>query len=81
MKTRAAVATTLPLMVACAEYDPSRFQAEWTGLIQERLARHGRLPRCYYASGHNHYSMAMHLGTSDRRLATEIFQTLVNWCE
>lgn len=72
MPREAVVATMLPLMVACAEYDPPRFQGEFTGLLQERLTRHGRLPRCHYATGHNHYSMAMHLGTSDRRLADEI---------
>ena len=37
-----------------------------------RLDRHGLLPRSFVASGHNHYSIAYHLGTSDRRLADEI---------
>lgn len=72
MPREAVASTKLPLMVACAEYDPPRFQAEWVGLLQDRLARHGQLPCCHYASGHNHYSMAMHIGTSDRRLANEI---------
>jgi acetyl esterase/lipase len=72
MPGEAVAATTLPLMVACAEYDPPRFQKEWTGLLQDRLSRHGRLPSCYYATGQNHYSMAMHIGTSDRRLGAEI---------
>ncbi len=70
---REAMATTpLPLLVAIAEFDPPRFQAEFLGLMAERLARHGTMPRGHIASGHNHYSMAMHLGTSDRRLADEI---------
>ena len=72
MPGEAVAATTLPLMVACAEYDPPRFQREWSGLLQDRLVRHGRLPSCYYAAGQNHYSMAMHIGTSDRRLSAEI---------
>ncbi len=72
MPREAVAATALPLMVACAQYDPPRFQAEWTGLIQDRLTRHGGLPFCHYASGHNHYSMAMHIGTSDCRLSGEI---------
>lgn len=72
MPMDAVASTTLPLLVACAEFDPPRFQAEFLGLMQDRLARHGTMPRAYVASGHNHYSMAMHLGTSDRRLATEI---------
>jgi acetyl esterase/lipase len=66
------VETHIPLFVACAQFDPPRFQAEFLGLMQDRLARHGTMPCAYVASGHNHYSMAMHLGTSDRRLATEI---------
>lgn len=73
-------ATALPLLVACAEYDPPRFQREWAGLLQDRLSRHGRLPTCYYASGHNHYSMAMHIGTSDRRLADEIARFVQACC-
>jgi triacylglycerol lipase len=65
-------ATELPLYLACAEFDPPRFQTEWLGLMQDRLDRHGAMPRGYLASGHNHYSMAMHLGTSDRRLADDL---------
>ncbi|WP_408587527.1 alpha/beta hydrolase [Novosphingobium sp.] len=72
MPRAALVETALPLLVACAEFDPPRFQAEFLGLMQARLERHGAMPRGYMASGHNHYSMAMHLGTSDRRLAEEI---------
>jgi acetyl esterase/lipase len=79
MPREAVASTKLPLMVACAEYDPPRFQTEWAGLLQERLNRHGQLPCCHYASGHNHYSMAMHIGTSDRRLANEI-QGFVDAC-
>ncbi|GLK46530.1 MULTISPECIES: alpha/beta hydrolase [Novosphingobium] len=72
MPREAVVETALPLLLACAEFDPPRFQAEWAGLLQARLDRHGCLPRTHYASGHNHYSMAMHLGTADRRLSDEI---------
>jgi hypothetical protein len=72
MPMGAVMATGLPLLVACAEFDPPRFQAEWASLLQARLGRHGHLPRAHYASGHNHYSMAMHLGTADRRLSDEL---------
>ncbi len=68
----AVAATTLPLLVACAEFDPPRFQAEFLGLMQERLERHGAMPRAYIAAGHNHYTMAMHLGTADHSLADAI---------
>jgi len=78
---RATVAeTALPLLVATAEFDPPRFQAEFAGLLAERLERHGALPHAHYASGHNHYSMAMHLGTSDRRLANEIAGFVAGCC-
>lgn len=80
MPREAVAATIIPLMVACAEYDPPRFQAEWAGLLRDRLTRHGRLPRCYYAVGHNHYSMAMHIGTSDQRLSDEIADFVTNCC-
>jgi len=68
-----AVATTrLPLLVASAQFDPDRFQAEFIGLCNDRRARHGTMPRAVIMTGHNHYTMAMHLGTSDTRLADEI---------
>jgi acetyl esterase/lipase len=68
----AVVETTLPLLFATAEHDPTRFQAEAVGLLSARLARHGRLPRFFYGSGHNHFSLAYHLGTVDTRLADEM---------
>lgn len=72
MPREAVVGTELPLFVACAEFDPARFQAETLGLLQARLDRHGRMPRAMIVGGHNHYSLAMHLGTGDSRLADEI---------
>ena len=68
----AVVGTQMPLFVACSEFDPPRFQAETIGLLQRRLERHGRLPRSHIGSGHNHFSLAYHLGTSDTRLGDEI---------
>jgi len=68
-----AVATTrLPLLVASAQFDPDRFQAEFIALCNDRRARHGTMPRAVIMTGHNHYTMSMHLGTSDTRLADEI---------
>lgn len=68
----AVVAADLPLLVCCAQFDPPRFQTEFLGLLSRRLEQHGQLPRTYVGSGHNHFSMAYHLGSSDRRLADEI---------
>ena len=73
-------ATPLPLLVCCAEFDPARFQAEFLGLLQARLERQGEMPRTYVASGHNHFSIAMHLGTSDRRLENEIVDFVWSCC-
>ena len=72
MPRAALAATALPLFLACAQYDPPRFQAEFLGLMAERLERHGALPRGMIAADHNHYSMALHIGTSDTRLAGEL---------
>ena len=68
----AMVATDLPLLIAGAEFDPPRFQAEFAGLLAARLERHGILRLAYLASGHNHFSLAYHLGGADTRLADEI---------
>lgn len=69
---QAVVDTALPLLVTCSQYDPARFQAEFLGLMQARLAAHGTMPRAILMPGHNHYTLAMHLGTSDKRLEEEI---------
>ena len=65
----AVAATPLPLFVACAEFDPVRFQTEYAGLLQHRLDRHGQLPAGGVVAGHNHYTMTLHLGTADLRFA------------
>lgn len=72
MPREAVASTMIPLFVACAQYDPPRFQAEFLGLMEERLGRHGTMPIGMIVPGHNHYSLAMHVGTSDRRLTDEI---------
>jgi acetyl esterase/lipase len=68
----AVAATRVPLFVACAEFDPPRFQAEAMALLQRRLEARGQLPRAYLASGHNHFSLAMHVGGRDQRLGREL---------
>ncbi|WP_317928458.1 alpha/beta hydrolase [Halioxenophilus sp. WMMB6] len=72
--------TALPLLVCCAEFDPARFQNEFIGLMQARLSIHSVIPRAAILSGHNHYSMAMHLGSSDRRLADEVISFVTETC-
>ena len=72
MPAKALIETSVPLFVAFSEFDLPRFQAESLGLLQARLAHHGRVPRSTIATGHNHYSIAYHIGTSDTRLSNEI---------
>lgn len=78
MPREAVTAATLPLFVACAQYDPPRFQRETIGLLAERLERHGTLTPAAILSGHNHYSLAAHLGTVDTRLSDDILGFLAD---
>lgn len=72
MPRDAMINTALPLFLACAEWDPPRFQRETLGLLAARLERRGAMPRAHVAGGHNHFSLAYHLGTADRRLSDEV---------
>ena len=72
MPKAAVVDTPLPLMIACAEFDPPRFQQEFLGLANARLKKHGALTRATVVTHHNHYSLAVHLGSKDQRLWQEI---------
>ncbi len=65
-------AAGLPMLLACAEHDPDRFQAETLALANAAFAATGRLPRLSVVAGHNHFSLACHLGGSDARLASDI---------
>lgn len=77
----AVVETTVPLFVAGAEYDPARFQAELLGLLAAWRERHGHTPRAFIGAGHNHFSLAYHLGGSDTRLADEILAFVREHCD
>lgn len=68
----AMVKTELPLMVFCAQWDPQRFREESYQLAEARKKIPGRVTRFGELEGHNHYSMAMHLGSSDTRLSDEL---------
>jgi acetyl esterase/lipase len=70
----------IPLFVACAEFDPPRFQAETLALLEAALNARGSMPRAHFASGHNHYTLAMHLGTEDKRLSNEMLSFAHECC-
>ncbi|MFD1786155.1 alpha/beta hydrolase [Sphingomonas floccifaciens] len=69
---RIAAATGVPMLLACAEHDPARFQTETLALAGAVQAASGRLPRLSVVAGHNHFSLACHLGGNDTRLANDI---------
>lgn len=70
----------IPLLLTCAQYDPPRFQREFVGLLSALAERNGVLPATYIASGHNHYTMSLHLGSDDKRLADEIAVFVTECC-
>jgi acetyl esterase/lipase len=76
----AVAATPVPLFVACAQFDPPRFQAETLAVLQRRLELQGHLPRAWFATGHNHYSLAMHIGGRDARLGNELLGFIAGEC-
>lgn len=70
--------TQVPLFLACAQHDPTRFQSETLGLLAALAEGRGTAPRAYIAGGHNHYSLATHIGGPDTRLADEVLAFLDN---
>ncbi|MBJ6121628.1 alpha/beta hydrolase [Sphingomonas sp. BT553] len=76
----AVVATDLPLLVACAEFDPPRFQREFAALLAARLAMHDRMPRALVVAGHNHFSLACHIGGADTQLADAVLAFVQDVC-
>lgn len=62
----------VPLYLACAEFDPLRFQREWLAVLTRYAELQGRLPPSRVVRGHNHYTLAMHLGSSDEAFSNEI---------
>lgn len=69
---QALVETTTPLMLCCSEFDPIRFQIDFSEVLRRRIDRHGRIPRAWIGNGHNHYTLAYHIGSSDTRLTDEL---------
>lgn len=62
-------ASGVPLFLACAEFDPVRFQDDTLALAHAVRARRGDWPPMAVMGGHNHFSLACHLGGTDPRLA------------
>ncbi|WP_342366487.1 alpha/beta hydrolase [Sphingomonas sp. CFBP 13706] len=59
----------LPMFLACAEFDPVRFQDDTMALASAVRAQRGDWPPMAVVGGHNHFSLACHLGGADNSLA------------
>lgn len=70
----------MPLFAACTEFDPPRFQAEALALWRRVHDLRGALPRGGVVSGHNHYSISLHIGGPDTRLSDEILGFIAENC-
>jgi acetyl esterase/lipase len=71
---RGLVESGVPLMVGVAQADPPSAQKQFVLLQQAFLEQGKPLPHLVYASGHNHYTIAHHLNTSDLRLSDELLR-------
>lgn len=77
----ALAASDIPLLITCAEFDPHRFQAEFVGLLARFVAAGKPLPPALVAADHNHFSLGMHLGSSDTRVADVIMRFVDERCK
>ena len=64
----------LPLLVALAEYDPPRFEAQALELCAAMRQARGQPPRLMRLPGHNHISIVLHIGTAENALGAEIVE-------
>jgi triacylglycerol lipase len=58
-------ATDIPLLISTAELDPPDIQVQTRRLIDAYFDRHGRFPNFIQAQGHNHFSVMLHIGTTE----------------
>lgn len=64
----------LPLFVAVAEYDPPQFESQALELCAALRRARGRPPRFVRLPGHNHLSIALHIGTAENTLGAGILE-------
>ncbi|MEU6148284.1 alpha/beta hydrolase [Streptomyces sp. NPDC047081] len=68
----------VPLLLAIAEYDPPFLEEHFLRLLEARLTAGNGMPHIARILGHNHYSIAWHLGGSDKRFASAIEEFIRN---
>ncbi|HEY0963881.1 MAG TPA: alpha/beta hydrolase [Pseudomonadales bacterium] len=62
----------VPLLVTLAECDPPFFEQQGLALLAALQRKRGRLPRCVYMLGQNHFSVAQYLGLDGDLLAPQL---------
>jgi triacylglycerol lipase len=62
----------LPLLLAVAENDPPEFELQAVELMSAWHLEQGRLPRFVRLAGHNHVSIAQHIGACESALTREL---------
>ncbi|WP_277983281.1 alpha/beta hydrolase [Sphingomonas faeni] len=70
----------LPMFLACAEFDPVRFQDDTMTLAAAVRTQRGDWPLMAVVGGHNHFSLACHLGGTDNSLAELLRPFLYEIC-
>ena len=68
----------IPMLLGIAQADPAAIQKQFVLLLQAFLNRNKPLPELVYAEGHNHYTVAHHLGTEDTRVGDRILRFILN---
>ena len=64
----------IPVLVVWAQNEPALITAQTLQLVEALAARDGHLPPSVTAMGHNHISIAEHIGTADETLAPDLLE-------
>ncbi len=65
-------ASTVPLLLVVAEYEPAMFHSQALHLATAVVNRRGTMPYFVMLEGHNHFSEMYHIGSDDLRLTKAI---------
>ncbi len=64
----------MPVMIACAEYEPEVIIDQTRRMIEALANRDSRLPMVVGVSGHNHIFVVAPIGTSDDSLGPDLIE-------
>lgn len=71
---RGLVEEPVPVLYGVAEFDSAEAEHQALQLSSAYEERHGHRPRLVRLMGHNHFTAALHLGTPDEYLGTQILR-------